>query len=190
MTRKKGAGVEPKENPNPEKLARTEKSTFILKPRQCFGCLKIFTPGEEEQTHCPDCVNQPPEEDRLAECKRKDCKCVALTSNKSGLCKEHYEEKKTESREWYRNNQSTAARQGRKTETGKLRNGKVPNIPNPPAPPPPKKIAGQNGLEEFRGTPKSKLIKSLFFLFKEQIVNVSFHLASGETFSIRLEDPK
>jgi len=65
----------------------------------------------------------------------------------------------------------------------------VPNIPNPPAPPPPKKIAGQNGLEEFRGTPKAKLIKSLFFLFKDEIVDVAFHLTNGETFRIAFGDP-
>jgi len=182
------SGVKPKENPNPDKLARTEKETFILKPRQCFGCLKIFTPADEEQTHCPDCIDQSPKEDRLAECKKKNCKETALTTNKSGMCKVHYEEKKTESREWYRNNQSIAARQGKKTETGKLRNGKVPNIPNPPAPPPPKKIAAQNGLEELRGTPKAKLIKSLFFLFKEEIGSVTFHLVSGERFRISFEE--
>jgi len=152
--------------------------------------LKIFTPAGEEQTHYPDCINQPGEEDKLAECKKKNCKEIALTGNKSGMCKLHYEEKKKESREWYRNNQSVAARKKKKIEREKGRNGKVPDMPNPPPPPARRKVATTNGLNELRGTPESKLIKSLFFLFKEQIVNVSFHLASGETFSIRFEDPK
>ena len=170
--------VKDKKNPDSEKYIKGKKGEWLLKPRQCFCCLKLFTPECEGENFCSDCKER---RFCMSDIKLKPCEiegCPNTVKGKRRFCDSCNATKKLE-----RDKRVRAEKKAKKgnftisSDTFDITSGN-------------KDVGSKiNTNHEIRmhDSPMEKLIKSTFFLFQDDIKCVKFVMKNDEVFKISKE---
>lgn len=144
-------------------LFKINRKSSLLKPKQCYCCLYLFTPENEEDNFCSKCKKEGfMEEDiKLKECETTGC--MNTVKGKKRFCSPCVEKR-------YQERQKNRSYVPRKKK-------EVPDIPKKIPPPLKKEISTTDSTFE-------KMIKGTFFTFENEVVSITFKMSDGDSFTI------
>ena len=141
-------------------LFKIKDNKNLIKPKQCYRCLLLFTPEDKDDNFCSDCKKEGfmPEEIKLKKCETPECE--NMVKGKKRFCDICRENKiKQRKKDYYR-------------DIAPKKKNLIPGIS-----PAKREISTTD-------SPFEKLIKGVFFTFENEIKAVTFKMKSGEAFTI------